>query len=150
MTKSTPLSNPKLGKKSARKWAVAARFSDYFHVANLPTPPAVFGGPPPNLNWEGMLGNDRYGNCVCAGAAHETIYWDTFSKNPITTFTAEEIWGCFDSCCIKKISIFLERLPAIFDDEKRLIEVWAKDKEILKKWNEIFEFRKILLKKALS
>ena len=88
MTKSTPLSNPKLGKKSARKWAVAARFSDYFHVANLPTPPAVFGGPPPNLNWEGMLGNDRYGNCVCAGAAHETIYWDTFSKNPITTFTA--------------------------------------------------------------
>jgi hypothetical protein len=63
----------KLGKRPARH-AINFRFSDVFDASKLPTPPAVFGHYRDVGSW-GMLGNDKYGDCVWAGAAHEHILW---------------------------------------------------------------------------
>jgi hypothetical protein len=69
----------KLGKRPARPGAVSLKFADVFNIATLPVPPLVFGHESfiPGNSW-GMLANDRWGDCVFAGAAHETM-----------TFTAE-------------------------------------------------------------
>lgn len=64
----------KLGKKPARAGAVQFAFTDYFDKSKLPKPPAVFGLQRIVHSW-GMLGNDKYGDCVWAGAAHETMLW---------------------------------------------------------------------------
>jgi len=64
----------KLGKKPARAGAVRLRLADYLDAAALPPLPPVFGHESliaPRA-W-GMFGNDRYGDCVFAGAAHETM-----------------------------------------------------------------------------
>lgn len=66
----------KLGKLPARKDAVKLKLRDYLDTTVLPKPPKDFGhedlvpGP-----WQ-MLGNDAYGDCVLAGAAHETMLWN--------------------------------------------------------------------------
>jgi hypothetical protein len=66
----------KLGKKPARPDAVTFKLAQFVDTAVLPKPPrhfgheALIGG-----NW-GMLGNDAYGDCVWAGAAHETMMWN--------------------------------------------------------------------------
>ena len=62
----------KLGKRSARPDAIKLKFSRYFDAASLPTPPAAFGHYATFSQW-GMFANDRYGDCVFAGAAHETM-----------------------------------------------------------------------------
>lgn len=64
----------KLGKKPARPGAVRLKLASYTNAAGLPPLPAAFGhdaaiGP---HAW-GMFANDRYGDCVWAGAAHETM-----------------------------------------------------------------------------
>lgn len=67
----------KLGKKPARPDAVSFKFATYANLAALPKPPRHFGhedlvyGSP----WQ-VLGNDRWGDCVFAGAAHETMLWN--------------------------------------------------------------------------
>ena len=60
----------KLGKKPARPGAVKLKLAKYLVKAKLPTPPKVFGHQSLIGAWN-MLGNDRYGDCVWAGAAHE-------------------------------------------------------------------------------
>lgn len=50
-------------------------FWNYFKKKKLPTIPASFGHENLIKSW-GMLGNDRAGNCVWAGAAHETMLWN--------------------------------------------------------------------------
>lgn len=60
----------KLGKLPARPGAVKLKFSDY---KTLPTYPVS--EKPVNLVWQ-MLGNDNYGDCVWAGAGHETMSWN--------------------------------------------------------------------------
>lgn len=66
----------KLGKKKARKDSIKLKMSSYL-LKKLPAPPTV-GGHLELLrgvqDW-GMLGNDKYGDCVWAGAAHETMLW---------------------------------------------------------------------------
>jgi hypothetical protein len=64
----------KLGKKPARPGAVRLKLASYTNAAALPPAPAVFGHDAliGARDW-GMLGNDRYGDCVWAGAAHETM-----------------------------------------------------------------------------
>jgi len=64
----------KLGKKPARPAAVRLRLANYTVAAALPPLPASFGheGLIGAREW-GMLANDRYGDCVFAGAAHETM-----------------------------------------------------------------------------
>jgi hypothetical protein len=66
----------KLGKTPARK-AVKFKLRDFIDLSQLPKPPNNFGHE--NLierkSW-GMLGNDVAGDCVFAGAAHETMMWN--------------------------------------------------------------------------
>jgi len=62
----------KLGKKPARAGAVKFRFADYLKATTLPPLPAVFGHEELISSWP-MLANDQYGDCVWAGAAHETM-----------------------------------------------------------------------------
>jgi hypothetical protein len=63
----------KLGKAPARKDAVSFKLTNYMQ---LPTPPTKAGHQVLVIDWEGMLGNDQYGDCVFAGADHETILWN--------------------------------------------------------------------------
>jgi hypothetical protein len=67
----------KLGKTPARPNAVTFKLAKYIDTTVLPTPPEQFGHE--NVvaaqGW-GMLGNDQYGDCVWAGAAHETMLWN--------------------------------------------------------------------------
>jgi hypothetical protein len=64
----------KLGKKPALPGAVRLKLASYTNAAALPPLPAIFGhdGLIGARDW-GMLANDRYGDCVWAGAAHETM-----------------------------------------------------------------------------
>lgn len=62
----------RLGKKPARPGAVKLRLGDYLKAAALPPLPAVFGHQNLVAAWP-MLANDRFGDCVFAGAAHETM-----------------------------------------------------------------------------
>jgi len=67
-------SRPRLGKKPARLGAVKFKLGNYVDLSKLPTPPAEFGHGFALSDW-GMLGNDNAGDCVFAGAAHETMLW---------------------------------------------------------------------------
>jgi hypothetical protein len=62
----------KLGKRPARPGAYKLRLGFYLNVAALPPLPATFGHEGLISSW-GTLGNDDYGDCVWAGAAHETM-----------------------------------------------------------------------------
>lgn len=62
-----------LGKHPATPRKTDLRLAKYLDTTTLPTIPSSFGFDhvlPPDA-W-GMLGNDRYGDCVWASAAHET------------------------------------------------------------------------------
>lgn len=81
----------KLGKLPARKDAVSFKLTDYIDLSKLPTPPKTFGheklvGP---TGWL-MLGNDQYGDCVWAGAAHETRMWNLEAGNSVD-FTDQSV-----------------------------------------------------------
>jgi hypothetical protein len=67
----------KLGKTPARADSVSFKLARYINTSVLPTPPATFGHEQAvaATAW-GMLGNDNYGDCVWAGAAHETMLWN--------------------------------------------------------------------------
>jgi hypothetical protein len=62
----------KLGKRPARPGAIRFKLADYMKAAALPPLPAVFGHEDLIASWP-MFANDRYGDCVWAGAAHETM-----------------------------------------------------------------------------
>src|SRR5436305_315684 len=64
----------KTGKSPARPGAVSMKLSAYLSKPQLPVPPADFGHYDLISNY-GMLGNDDFGDCVWAGAAHETMMW---------------------------------------------------------------------------
>jgi hypothetical protein len=66
----------KLGKTPARPGAISLKLSDYIDLSKLPTPPITFGHDGLVTQPLGMLGNDEYGDCVWAGAAHETMLWN--------------------------------------------------------------------------
>ncbi len=64
----------KLGKLPARKNSVSLRLRDYLKVSSLPKPPK--NSSHMILMDHHMFGNDQYGDCVCAGAGHETLLWN--------------------------------------------------------------------------
>jgi hypothetical protein len=74
----------KLGKLPARPGAVKLKFATY---KTLPTYPKA--ERPVDLGW-GMLGNDNYGDCVWAGAGHETMSWNNEAKKTVT-FTDKSV-----------------------------------------------------------
>lgn len=57
-----------------------------FALAFPQAPTSKFGFGTLYTNW-GMLGNDQYGDCVFAGADHETMLWNKLAKHE-TSFTA--------------------------------------------------------------
>lgn len=74
----------KLGKTPARTDSIKFKLSKYIDKSLLPTPPAAFGHETLlGANWS-MLGNDKYGDCVWAGAAHETMMWNMMAHHPVT------------------------------------------------------------------
>jgi hypothetical protein len=83
----------RLGKKPARPGAVRLRFASYVAPAALPALPATFGHDAVigARDW-GMLGNDRYGDCVFAGAAHETMLLAR-EAGQVVTFSAVGVLG---------------------------------------------------------
>lgn len=65
----------KLGKTAARPGAVSFKLTDYLKTTLPAAPTSVSVTKYYPKTW-GMLGNDNYGNCVWAGAAHETLLWN--------------------------------------------------------------------------
>lgn len=63
----------KLGKLPAQEDTRTLRLKTY--DIDLPIPTKIFGFGSLYEDW-GMLGNDQYGDCVFAGAAHETMMWN--------------------------------------------------------------------------
>lgn len=85
----------KLGKLPARKNSVLFSLRDYLNVSTLPTPPKTVSHQ--NLiSSYGMLGNDKYGDCVLAGAAHETMLWNKEAKKDVI-FTVTDVLGDYSS-----------------------------------------------------
>lgn len=72
--------NYSLGKLPARQNAVTFKLSQY---TTLPTPPTKAGHASLVPTWY-MLGNDEVGDCVWAGAAHETMLWNAEVTHPVT------------------------------------------------------------------
>lgn len=65
----------KLGRKPPIDFGdKAVRLSAVLKVATLPSAPAHFGHGSMFSDW-GMLGNDQYGDCTCAGSDHEHMLW---------------------------------------------------------------------------
>lgn len=87
----------KLGKTAPRYDKRTLLYSDYRDTSKLIKVPASFG----HFNtvdpdgW-GMLGNDSYGDCVFAGAAHETIMWGA-EANKDVRFTDELVLQAYST-----------------------------------------------------
>lgn len=75
----------KLGKTPARPGAVKFRLTNY--ATTLPKPPTAEKAV--DLSWQ-MLGNDSVGDCVFAGAGHETMSWNKETGKTIT-FTDKSV-----------------------------------------------------------
>lgn len=80
----------KLGKKPARANSIKLKFSSLADPAQLPKPPNRFGHEKLVDEW-GMLGNDQYGCCVLAGAAHEHMLWSRMGEAPDCSFTTQSV-----------------------------------------------------------
>ena len=80
----------KLGKLPAVPGAVQLKLATYLVPSQLPTPPAEFGHDGNVGPWQ-MLGNDTVGDCVIAGALHETMLWTHNGSTEIPVSTAAAI-----------------------------------------------------------
>jgi hypothetical protein len=87
----TPMTKTlKLGKTAARPNAITFKMTSYLAATKLPTPPKKFGHQAlVSAPWS-MLGNADYGDCVFAGAAHETMLWCK-EAGTTTTFTDKAV-----------------------------------------------------------
>ena len=65
----------KLGLKPFVPRKTDLKFAKYRTDEALPARPAIFGHEDLITDWQ-MLGNNDYGDCVWAGAAHETMLWN--------------------------------------------------------------------------
>ena len=86
----------KFGKLPATHDPRDLRFAAYTDLATvLPAVPTTFGYNRLLPHW-GMLGNDRYGDCVWAGAAHEEMIWNAEGKHPVT-FSDASVLGDYSA-----------------------------------------------------
>lgn len=85
----------KLGKRPATRTAKLLKFRDFLQVADLPPIPSGNFGHDSLIRSDqwGMFGNDRYGDCVLAGAAHEHMLWNAESgvSNPLSLFSTDSV-----------------------------------------------------------
>lgn len=86
-----------LGKAPATKDSRDLKFAAY-RTSSLPTVPATWGYDNiyPKNGW-GMLGNDEYGDCVWAGAAHEHMLMNLVAGHPVT-FTTKGVLSDYSAC----------------------------------------------------
>jgi hypothetical protein len=72
------------------------RFADAVDVAAvLPSVPKTFGNELGIQGW-GMLGNDEYGDCTCAGACHEHMDWNHAAGRSVN-FTDADALGLYSA-----------------------------------------------------
>jgi hypothetical protein len=76
----------KLGKLPARKDSVTFKLVSYLNMGQAPQAPTSVSAKKWYPKAWDMLGNDQFGDCVWAGAAHETMLWNDEAKR-IVTFT---------------------------------------------------------------
>lgn len=86
----------KFGKTPARPEAMKFKFANYALSSKLPKPPKNFGHEAAvGKDW-GMMANDKWGCCVLAGAAHESMLWTRMSQNCIdATFTDANVLAAY-------------------------------------------------------
>lgn len=82
------MTNLKLGKLPAVKNSVSLRLRDYLSLVKLPTAPLTVDHEHAMLDWQ-MLGNDQYGDCVWAGAGHETMMWTKNAGHEVEVTTGD-------------------------------------------------------------
>lgn len=80
--------NLKLGKLPARPQSISLKLGSYL-TPKLKKPPVRAGHLDFMTEPWGILGNDQYGDCVWAGAAHETELWHAEGKALPIHFTSE-------------------------------------------------------------
>jgi hypothetical protein len=80
----------KLGKLSAAPRPTDFKFSDFAASIQLPKTPSRFGHGNAYSDWH-MLGNDRYGDCVWAGAAHEHMLLNKVVHRRDVPFTDDSV-----------------------------------------------------------
>lgn len=85
----------RLGKKPARTGAVKLRLMDYVDKTVLPRLPSTFGHDTiiGKQAW-GMLGNDHYGDCFWAMAAHGLMQLSTLNGEQVT-FSANNVLAAY-------------------------------------------------------
>lgn len=79
----------KLGKTPARKDAVIFKLDNY--GASLAAPPAKSGDHAIVQDWQGMMGNDNLGDCVCAEAGHGTIFLNKLAGKDVAISTDDVV-----------------------------------------------------------
>lgn len=78
----------KFGLNPAPSEAFTLKLSNYLDLNALPKIPGSFGHENILTDY-GMLANDQYGDCVLAGACHETMIWNAAAGHPVPQFTDE-------------------------------------------------------------
>jgi len=88
----------KLGKQPAAPRSTDLKLRDYVDASALPPIPTQWGyeGYYTQAGWQ-MLGNDQYGDCVWAGAAHETMLMRKAAGSSVT-FTDKAVLSDYAAC----------------------------------------------------
>lgn len=87
--------NLKLGKLPPVEDKRDLKFSDYL-VSTLKPAPVGYGHASLVKNDWGMLGNDYYGDCTCAGAAHRAMVWNAAGGRQIS-FKTQDVLGVYSA-----------------------------------------------------
>ena len=86
----------KLGKLPAAPRPTDFKFAAFAAGIMLPTVPSRFGHGKAYPDWA-MLGNDRYGDCVWAGAAHEHMLFNKVIQHQDVAFDDQSVLGDYSA-----------------------------------------------------
>jgi hypothetical protein len=86
----------KLGKQPASPRPTDFKFSQFTAGISLPHVPSRFGHGRAYPDWK-MLGNDRYGDCVWAGAAHEHMLLNKVVQHHDVLFDDQSVLGDYSA-----------------------------------------------------
>ncbi len=90
------MSDLKLGKMPAAPRPTDFKFAEFAAAIRLPSVPSRFGHGSAYSDW-GMLGNDRYGDCVWAGAAHEHMLINKVVHSVDVAFSDDAVLGDYSA-----------------------------------------------------
>jgi hypothetical protein len=86
----------KLGKLPAAPKPTDFKFSAFTAGIQLPNVPSRFGHGKAYSDWK-MLGNDQYGDCVWAGAAHEHMLFNKVIQHQDVVFDDQSVLGDYSA-----------------------------------------------------